>query len=112
VQLRELMVVKRSGKRVPFEREKLGRSVSIALRKRPIEEERIDQMVSGIVRRLEALGDAEIQSAAIGQLVMEALAALDPVAYVRYASVYKDFRDARDFSAFLADMPSMPKGEA
>lgn len=105
VQLRELNVVKRSGRRVPFEREKLTRSVMIALRKRPVAEERIEQMVSGIVRQLESLGDTEIPSATIGQMVMDALAALDQVAYVRYASVYKDFRDAGDFSEFLDDLP-------
>ena len=101
VQLRELIVLKRSGRRVPFEREKLVRSVTVALRKRPVNEEQLDQMVSGIVRRLESLGDSEIQSSQIGEMLMEALAALDPVAYVRYASVYKDFREPKDFARFL-----------
>ena len=101
VQLRELIVVKKSGRKAPFEREKLVRSVMIALRKRPVEAERVDQMISGIVRRLESLGETEIQSGQIGELVMEALAALDPVAYVRYASVYRDFREPEDFADFL-----------
>jgi transcriptional repressor NrdR len=105
VQLRELFVIKRSGRRVPFEREKLTRSVMIALRKRPVQEEQIEQMISGIVRQLESLGDTEVPSGVIGQMVMDALAALDQVAYVRYASVYKDFRDAGDFSEFLDDLP-------
>jgi len=103
VQLRELMVVKRSGRRAPFDREKLARSVMIALRKRPIESEQVDQLVSGIVRRLESVGESEIPSREIGEMVMEALANLDPVAYVRYASVYRDFRDANDFADILDD---------
>lgn len=97
VQLRELIVLKRSGKRSPFDRDKLSRSVEIALRKRPFEPERIDQLVSGIVRQLESLGENEIQSSKIGELVMDALAELDKVAYVRYASVYKAFDEANDF---------------
>jgi transcriptional repressor NrdR len=102
VQLRELVVIKRStGKKAPFERDKLLRSVKIALNKRPIDDDAVEQMVSGIVRRLESLGDSEIQSGVIGEMVMEALANLDPVAYVRYASVYKDFRAAGDFGKFL-----------
>lgn len=101
VQLREITVVKRDGKRMPFVRDKLDRSLQIALRKRPYETEQIDQLVSGIVRRLESSGDTEVTSEAIGGLVMEALAELDPVAYVRYASVYKDFRDASDFANFI-----------
>jgi transcriptional repressor NrdR len=102
VQLRELVVIKRStGKRAPFEREKLARSIKIALNKRPFGPDQIDLIVSGIVRRLESLGENEIPSATIGEMVMEALANLDPVAYVRYASVYKDFREAGDFAQFL-----------
>jgi transcriptional repressor NrdR len=102
VQLRELIVIKRStGKRAPFEREKLLRSVKIALNKRPVEPERIEQLVSGIVRQLESLGESEIPSSTIGELVMTALGQLDPVAYVRYASVYQDFREAGDFEDFL-----------
>ena len=104
VQLRELIVVKRStGKRVPFEREKLLRSVKIALNKRPVDDDQIEQMVSGIVRRLESLGETEIASGVIGEMVMEALANLDPVAYVRYASVYRDFGAPSDFADFIAE---------
>lgn len=104
VQLRELIVIKRStGKRAPFEREKLLRSVKIALNKRPVEPDRIEQLVSGIVRQLESLGETEIQSSTIGEMVMAALAQLDPVGYVRYASVYRDFREAGDFERFLED---------
>ncbi|HYF23731.1 MAG TPA: transcriptional regulator NrdR [Caulobacteraceae bacterium] len=102
VQLRELVVLKRSGRRIPFDREKLERSVGIALRKRPIEPERIERMVSGIVRQLESLGETEIPSSAIGELVMKALKQVDDVAYVRYASVYRDFRETQDFASFLA----------
>ncbi len=104
VQLRELVVVKSSGKKAPFERDKLIRSVMIAMRKRNVEADRIEQMVSGIVRRLEAMGEAEIESKKIGELVMEGLAHLDDVAYVRYASVYKDFREAKDFEEFLGEL--------
>jgi transcriptional repressor NrdR len=104
VQLRELVVVKRSGRRSPFDRDKLQRSVEIALRKRPVAPERIERMVSGIVRQLESSGDAEIPSAAIGELVMAGLKALDSVAYVRFASVYRDFREARDFEAILGEL--------
>jgi transcriptional repressor NrdR len=101
VQLRELVVIKSSGRRVPFDRDKLMRSVQIAMRKRNVDPERVEQMVSGIVRRLEATGENEIESKLIGQMVMEGLASLDDVAYVRYASVYKNFREARDFGEFL-----------
>jgi len=115
VQLRELVVVKRSGRRIPFEREKLHRSVEVALRKRPVEAERIERMVNGIVRQLESLGDGEVPSATIGELVMEGLKALDDVAYVRFASVYRNFREAKDFEDLLdeltADEPEPgPKG--
>lgn len=101
VQLRELVVVKSSGKKAPFDRDKMMRSIQIALRKREVDPERVEQMVSGLVRRLEALGESEIPSKKIGELVMEGLANLDDVAYVRYASVYKNFREARDFEHFL-----------
>ena len=104
VQLREVVVVKRSGRRVPFDREKLSRSIEIALRKRPIQPERIDRMVSGIVRQLESMGELEIPSSVIGELVMEALKGLDPVAYVRFASVYRDFREAADFHEVLGEI--------
>lgn len=101
VQLREITVVKRDGKRSLFEREKLSRSIAIALRKRPVHPEAIDQMVSGIVRKLESGGEAEVTSSAVGELVMEALKRVDPVGYVRYASVYRDFRDPSDFAQFI-----------
>lgn len=104
VQLRELIVVKRSGRKVPFEREKLMSSVQVALRKRPVPEERIERMVSGIVRQLESSGEVEISSSAIGELVMEALKGLDAVAYVRFASVYRDFREASDFQDVLTEI--------
>ena len=101
VQLRELIVVKSNRKKAPFDRDKLARSVMIATRKRNVDPDRVEQMVSGIVRRLEAMGENEIESKTIGELVMEGLAHLDDVAYVRYASVYKDFREAKDFEQFL-----------
>ena len=104
VQLRELWVLKKAGRRVPFDRDKLMRSVQIALRKRPVEAERVERMVSGIVRQLESRGEAEIASAEIGRLVMDALKGLDDVAYVRFASVYRDFREAKDFEAFLDEL--------
>ena len=101
VQLRDIQVVKNSGKRAPFERDKLMRSVRIALQKRPVDEERIEQMVSGIVRQLESSGNADVSSNAIGELVMEGLSELDKIAYVRYASVYRDFRATEDFGQFI-----------
>lgn len=101
VQLRDLTVVKRSGRRVPFERDKLVRSIEVALRKRAVEPERIERLASGIVRQLESAGESEVTSEAIGALVMEGLRGLDDVAYVRFASVYKDFREARDFEELL-----------
>ena len=104
VQLRELQVVKRSGRRVPFDRDKLMRSVQIALRKRPVEPERIDQMVSKIVRELESLGESEVSSETIGETVMAHLRELDDVAYVRFASVYRNFREAKDFETALAEL--------
>lgn len=104
VQLRELTVAKADGRRVPFDRDKLGRSVRIALRKRPVEDDRIERMVNGIVRQLEASGDSEVASHRIGEHVMEQLKEVDAVAYVRFASVYRDFREARDFEAFLGSL--------
>jgi transcriptional repressor NrdR len=101
VQLRELTIVKRSGRRTPFDREKLMRSIGIALRKRPVDPDRVEKMVSGIVRQLESLGETEIPSHVVGEMLMKALKSLDEVAYVRYASVYRDFRDPREFSRFL-----------
>jgi transcriptional repressor NrdR len=101
VQLRELTIVKRSGRRTPFDREKLVRSISIATRKRPVDPERIERMVNSITRQLESMGETEIPSSAIGEMVMKALKSLDDVAYVRYASVYRDFREAGEFATFL-----------
>ena len=104
VQLRELTVVKRTGRRVPFDREKLMRSVQIALRKRPVEPERIERMVSGMVRQLESRGENDVNAETIGKLVMEGLRVLDDVAYVRFASVYKNFREAKDFEELLGEL--------
>jgi transcriptional repressor NrdR len=106
VQLRELTVVKRSGRRVPFDRDKLERSVAVALRKRPVDAERVERMINGIVRQLESQGDSEVASERVGELIMEGLKALDDVAYVRFASVYKNFREARDFEALLGSLAS------
>ncbi|CAN5198108.1 transcriptional regulator NrdR [soil metagenome] len=103
VQLRELTIVKRSGRRSPFDREKLVRSISLAMQKRPVDPERVDRMVNGIVRQLESLGETELPSSAVGEMAMKALKALDDVAYVRYASVYRDFRETSDFAKFLGE---------
>ncbi|MBY0565050.1 MAG: transcriptional regulator NrdR [Hyphomonadaceae bacterium] len=111
VQLRELIVLKRSGRRAPFDRDKLARSVMIALRKRPIEPDQIEQMISGIVRKLESQGETEVQSETIGDMVMEALAQLDPVGYVRYASVYQDFQETSDFAKFIEEGRKKKRGE-
>jgi transcriptional repressor NrdR len=110
VQLRELIVIKRNGRRVPFDRDKLVRSVQIAMRKRPVDPDRIEQMVSKIVRELESGGEAEVSSEAIGEIVMEHLRGLDDVAYVRFASVYRNFREAKDFEAFLGKLSSDEEG--
>ncbi len=104
VQLRELIVVKSNGRKTPFDRDKLMRSIDIAVRKRSVDPERVEQMASGIIRRLETSGEGEIPSKKIGELVMEGLATLDDVAYVRYASVYKNFREAKDFEQFLDNL--------
>jgi transcriptional repressor NrdR len=101
VQLRELTVLKSNAKRETFDRDKLMRSVTIALRKRPVDPDRVERMVNGIVRRLESSGESEIPSKLIGELIMDALATLDQVAYVRFASVYRNFREARDFEKFI-----------
>ena len=101
VQLRELTVVKRNGKREPLDRDKLARSMNIALRKRPVEPERVERVINSIIRRLESSGESEVSADQVGQLIMEALATLDSVAYVRFASVYKNFREARDFEDFV-----------
>ena len=107
----ELTVIKRSGRRVPFERVKLESSVAIAIRKRPIEPARVERMVSGIVRQLESMGESEIPSSAIGELLMEGLKNLDPVAYVRFASVYRDFREAADFHEVLGEIADAAKDQ-
>lgn len=112
VQLREITVVKRSGRRVPFDRDKLIRSVEVALRKRPVEGERVERMVSGLVRQLESSGESEVSSSIIGGMVMEALRGLDPVAYVRFASVYRDFREAADFQEVLSEIAAEPVAAA
>ncbi|WP_116654362.1 transcriptional regulator NrdR [Pelagibacterium sediminicola] len=101
VQLRDLIVVKKSGRRVPFDREKLSRSVYTALRKRQVDPEIIERMISGVVRQLESLGEIEVTSDQIGEYVMEGLKGLDHVAFVRFASVYKNFAKTEDFQSFL-----------
>ena len=101
VQLRELTILKRSGRRTPFDRDKLARSVAIAIRKRPLEPDRVERMISEIVRQLESMGETELPSSTIGELMMKHLKQLDDVAYVRYASVYRDFRETQDFARFL-----------
>ncbi|HLG89265.1 MAG TPA: transcriptional regulator NrdR [Alphaproteobacteria bacterium] len=104
VQLRELTVVKSSGEREPFDREKLMRSMRIALRKRPVEAERLERVVNSIVRQLESSGETEIPSKQVGEMAMHALSQLDQIAYIRYASVYRNFREASDFNEFLDEM--------
>ncbi len=104
VQLRELTVRKNDGEKAPFDREKLTRSLQIALRTRPVEDDRIERIVNGIVRRLESTGESDIPSEVIGEMVMDALAGLDQVAYVRFASVYRNFREARDFEEFVGKL--------
>lgn len=103
VQLRELTILKRSGRRAPFDRDKLARSLSVALRKRPVEPERVERMISTIVRQLESMGETELPSSTIGELIMKHLKQLDDVAYVRYASVYRDFKETSDFAQFLSE---------
>jgi transcriptional repressor NrdR len=103
VQLRELTILKRSGRRAPFDRDKLARSLSVALRKRPVEPERVERMISAIVRQLESMGETELPSSTIGELIMKHLKQLDDVAYVRYASVYRDFKETEDFARFLGE---------
>lgn len=109
IQLRELTVLKSEGRREPFDREKLDRSVAIACRKRQIDATKIEKLVSGIQRQLETLGDSEIESAKIGQYVMEGLKGLDTVAYIRFASVYKDFAEAKDFEEFAGAVSEAAK---
>ena len=106
VQLRELTVVKSNGQREPFDRDKLMRSMQISLRKRPVDSDRLERVVNGIVRRLESSGESEIPTSVIGEMVMDALHGLDKVAYVRFASVYRNFREAKDFEAVLGELSS------
>jgi transcriptional repressor NrdR len=108
VQLRELVVVKKSGRRVPFDRDKLQRSVNVALRKRDVPPERVERMINGVVRQLEAQGEGDVPSDRIGELVMEGLKSLDGIAYVRFASVYRNFREAREFNAIVGELEAEP----
>lgn len=112
VQLREVTVVKSSGKRESFDRSKLERSIEVACRKRPIDPQRVERLISGIQRQLETSGETEVRAASIGELVMEGLKGLDPVAYIRFASVYKDFTEARDFEEFAGNVSEVGTGEA
>ncbi|HAH10330.1 MAG TPA: transcriptional regulator NrdR [Alphaproteobacteria bacterium] len=109
VQLRDLNVLKKNNRREPFDRDKLMRSIQHALRKRPVEPERVERMVNGIVRRLESSGETDVPSTMIGELVMQGLANLDAVAYVRFASVYKNFREAKDFESILEELGGGPE---
>ncbi|MDX2223265.1 MAG: transcriptional regulator NrdR [Rhodospirillaceae bacterium] len=111
IQLRELVVVKKNGQRTPFDREKLVRSITVACRKRPVDEERIERVVNSIQRRLESMGEAEIPSHVVGEMVMEALQGLDKVAYVRFASVYKNFREVKDFESFVENISEPSRGD-
>jgi transcriptional repressor NrdR len=111
IQLRELMVVKKSGRRVPFDRDKLMRSVQVALRKRSVDPDRVERMINGVVRQLESSGESDINAEQIGVYVMEALKGLDDVAYVRFASVYRNFREAKDFSMVLDELSAQDLGE-
>jgi transcriptional repressor NrdR len=104
VQLRDLVVVKKNNVKEPFDRDKIARSIALAVRKRPVEPDRVERIVSGIVRRLESLGESEIPSTVVGEMVMDALSTLDPVAYVRFASVYRNFREAKDFEDFVGKL--------
>ena len=110
IQLRDLTVVKNQDRREPFERDKLIRSVTLAARKRPVTSAQIERLVSGIQRQLETLGDSEIPSQRIGEMVMDGLKGLDSVAYIRFASVYKDFREAKDFEEFAGNVSEVGKG--
>ncbi len=109
IQLRELTVVKKNGEKTPFDRDKLARSIQIAVRKRPVTPERVEKIVNSIQRRLETTGEAEIPSTTIGQYVMDALSNLDHIAYIRFASVYKDFREVKDFEDFVETIDQFAK---
>ncbi len=104
VQLRELTVVKKDGEKAPFDRDKVMRSLKIALRKRPVDDDKIERIVNGIQRRLETLGESEIPTKVVGEMIMDNLHDLDPVAYVRFASVYRNFREAKDFEEFIGEL--------
>ena len=104
VQLRDLTVIKRDGKKVVFDRDKLTRSIMTAFRKREMDQDRIERMITGVVRRLESVGESEIDSVSIGEMVMEALSEVDKVAYIRFASVYRNFKEAKDFEEFITDL--------
>ena len=108
VQLRDITIIKKTGRRAPFDRDKLARSINISLRKRPVEPERIERMISGVVRRLESMGESVLPSDVVGEMVMEGLASLDQVAYVRFASVYRNFREAKDFEDFVTKLSGSP----
>ncbi len=112
VQLRDLVITKKGGQRVPFDRDKLARSLIIACRKRPVDEERIERVVNGIQRRMESMGESEIPSAVVGEMVMEALEGLDKVAYIRFASVYKNFRELKDFENFVETITEEADGDS
>ena len=112
VQLRELTVVKKNGRRAPFDRDKLQRSLDVALRKRDVAPERVERMINGVVRQLEAQGDSDIPTGRIGELVMEGLKTLDQIAYVRFASVYRNFQEARDFHAIVGELEAAPEPAA
>ena len=109
VQLRELTVLKKNNRREQFDRDKRARSLHIALRKRPVEPDRVERLINGIVRRLESMGESEVPADVIGQLVMEGLSSLDQVAFVRFASVYRNFREAKDFEDFIGSLEVAPK---
>jgi len=104
VQFRELTVVKNNGRKVPFDRDKIAKSINISLRKRPIDSESIEKFISKIVRNLEGLGENEIPTSTIGKFIMDGLSNLDQVAYVRFASVYKNFKEAKDFEQFIGNL--------
>ena len=104
VQFRELTVIKSNGRRAPFDRDKIAKSITIALRKRPIDSESVEKFISKIVRNLEGLGENEIPTSTIGKFIMDGLANLDQVAYVRFASVYKNFKEAKDFEQFIGNL--------
>ena len=111
IQLRELTVIKKNGQRAPFDRDKLARSIAIATRKRPVDPERVERLINSIVRRLESAGESEVTSEMIGELVMEGLHAIDSVAYVRFASVYRNFREAKDFEDFVGKLGANVRDE-